>query len=115
MSTFEFLLTLIEHINEEIESTIAYIYEAIDDLEEMVNQVIFSPGGSYLGVDDQIALLRLAASRYCIYNELEKLEKAYNKAVELIKDTTLKTSHTHLLVIHATKLHQEGEYRRAFE
>lgn len=86
-----------------------------DDLEEMVNQVIFSPGGSYLGVDDQIALLRLAASRYCIYNELEKLEKAYNKAVELIKDTTLKTSHTHLLVIHATKLHQEGEYRRAFE
>ena len=36
MSTFEFLLTLIEHINEEIESTIADIYEAIDDLEEMV-------------------------------------------------------------------------------
>jgi len=35
-STFEFLLTLIEHINEEIESTIADIYEAIDDLEEMV-------------------------------------------------------------------------------
>ena len=35
-TTFEFLLTLIEHINEEIESTIADIYEAIDDLEEMV-------------------------------------------------------------------------------
>lgn len=35
-TTFEFLLTLIEHINEEIESTIADIYEVIDDLEEMV-------------------------------------------------------------------------------
>jgi len=35
-STFEFLLSLIEHINEEIESTIADIYEAVDDLEEMV-------------------------------------------------------------------------------
>ncbi len=35
-STFEFLLMLIEHINEEIESTIADIYEAVDDLEEMV-------------------------------------------------------------------------------
>ncbi len=35
-TTFEFLLTLIEHINEEIESTITDIYEAIDDLEEMV-------------------------------------------------------------------------------
>ncbi len=35
-TTFEFLLTLIEHINEEIESTIADIYEAVDDLEEMV-------------------------------------------------------------------------------
>ncbi len=35
-TTFQFLIQLIEHINEEIENTILDIYEAIDELEEMV-------------------------------------------------------------------------------
>lgn len=85
------------------------------DVEECVKRVIDAPGGVLLGVDDQIALMRLLAARYCIYNELEKLEDLYLRARELAKETTLKTSHTFLLVIQAMKLHQEGEYRRAFE
>lgn len=96
----------------------AYLYVTLGrfgELEETVKKAIFTPSEVYLGVDDQIAIMRVLAARYSIYNEVEKTEELYNRARELAKKTTLKTSHTNLLVIHAIKLHQEGEYRRAFE
>jgi len=85
------------------------------ELEESVRNVLYAKSGCYLGVDDQINLLRLLAVKHYIFNEVERLGEIYDEALKLAKQTNLKTSHTFLLAIHAMKLHQEGEYRRAYE
>lgn len=85
------------------------------EVEACVRKVIEAPQGCLLGIDDQINLLRLLAAKHCIYNEREKVAEIYELAQQLAAQSTLKTSHTFLLAIHAMKLHQEGEYRRAYE
>lgn len=85
------------------------------EVEESIKSVLYAQEGCLLGIDDQINLLRLLAVKHYIYNENDRVEEIYNEALELAKKTNLKTSHTFLLAIHAMKLHQEGEYRRAYE
>jgi LuxR family maltose regulon positive regulatory protein len=86
-----------------------------DELEEALKEVEIGTDQSQLGVDDQINLLRLLATKRYIWNEVEGVEKCYELARELAKQTTLFTSHTFLLSIQAMYLHQRGEYRRAYE
>lgn len=69
----------------------------------------------FLGIDDQINLLRVLASRFYICNESQRVAEIYLQARDLLSQTQLDTSHTFILAIEAMDLHQKGEYRQAFE
>lgn len=86
-----------------------------EELETSLATLHIGSSDSLLGVDDQINLLRLLATKRYIWNEAEGVESAYTAAVELAKRTTLATSHVFLHSIEAMYLHQRGEYRRAFD
>jgi ATP/maltotriose-dependent transcriptional regulator MalT len=85
------------------------------EVEESVKRARIGDGDSYLGVDDQINLLRALCVKRYIWNDAEGVEAVFNLAHELGKKTTLYTSHTFLLSIQAMHFHQRGEYRRAHE
>jgi LuxR family maltose regulon positive regulatory protein len=86
-----------------------------DQLEEATSRTKTGTDDCQLGVDDQINLLRLLATKRYIWSEHEGVEEIFIQAHELGKKTSLFTSHTFLLSIQAMHLHQRGEYRRAFE
>jgi ATP/maltotriose-dependent transcriptional regulator MalT len=86
-----------------------------EELESSLATLDLGGSKSMLGVDDQINLLRLLATKRYIWNEADGVESAYAAAVELAKKTSLATSHAFLLSIEAMHLHQRGEYRRAFD
>jgi DNA-binding CsgD family transcriptional regulator len=69
----------------------------------------------HLGVDDQINLLRILATKRYLWNQVDGVGEVYELAQDLAKKTSLFTSHTFLLAIQAMYLHQRGEYRKAFE
>lgn len=98
----------------------ASVYSAItlgkfDAVESLFKRTKSGTPDCYLGVDDQINLVRLLATKRYIWNEAEGVEEAFLLSQELGKQTTLFTSHAFLSAIHAMHLHQRGEYRRAFE
>lgn len=98
----------------------ASIYSAIalgkfDEVEALFTKSKAGTPDSLLGVDDQINLVRVLATKRYIWNESEALEEAFLISQELGAKTTLVTSHAFLSAIHAMHLHQRGEYRRAFE
>lgn len=68
-----------------------------------------------LGVEEQIALLRLAAMRYFIVEESEKLEEVLKSARSLAATSKISQSHLMLSSINAMHLFQIGDYRRAYE
>jgi LuxR family maltose regulon positive regulatory protein len=84
-------------------------------LEESIKRTKFGTPECYLGVDDQINLLRLLATKRYIWNEADGVEEAYLISRELGQLTSLSTSHTFLQAIHVMYLHQRGEYKRAYE
>ena len=86
-----------------------------DQLEENIAALKIGTAENYLGVDDQISLLRLLATKRYIQNDASGVEEIFKLSQELGKDTTLYTSHAYLLAIHAMYLHQCGEYKRAHE
>lgn len=101
-----------------VEGALSYIYlttARFPELESAIKKSRVAEADCYLGVDDQINVLRnLAVKRY-ISNESDGTEQAYLLAHELGKKTKLPTSHTFLLSIHSMHLHQRGEYKRAYE
>ncbi len=86
-----------------------------DELEEKFRLLKIGTTENYLGVDDQINLLRILATKRYIHNDVDGVEEVYKLSQKLGKETTLYTSHTFLLAIHAMYLHQCGEYKRAHE
>jgi ATP/maltotriose-dependent transcriptional regulator MalT len=86
-----------------------------DELEEMAKKSLVGTDKSLLGVDDQINVLRLLATKRYIFNESDGVEEICEIVEELAKQTSLYTSHTFLLSIRAMYLHQRGEYKRAHE
>ncbi len=84
-------------------------------VEAEVHRALESGATCYLGVDDQINLLRTLVSRFYIADENKKVEEVANKARLLLSQTQLDTSHTFILSIEAMDLHQRGEYRKAHE
>lgn len=86
-----------------------------EELEELYSTSRAGKADCYLGVDDQINIIRAVATKRYIWNDADGVEEAFLISQDLGKKTTLFTSHDFLLAIHAMHLHQRGEYRRAFE
>lgn len=86
-----------------------------ESIEELFKASKAGTKECYLGVDDQINLLRVLVTKRYIWNQVDGVEEAHHLAQELIKQTSLYTSHTFIHAIHAMYLHQRGEYRKAFE
>jgi ATP/maltotriose-dependent transcriptional regulator MalT len=86
-----------------------------EQIEETFTATKAGTAESQLGVDDQINLLRILATKRYIWNQVDGVGEVYELAQELAKKTSLFTSHTFLLAIQAMYLHQRGEYRKAFE
>lgn len=86
-----------------------------EELEELYSASRAGKADCYLGVDDQINIIRAVATKRYIWNDADGVEEAFLLSQELGKQTTLFTSHAFLLAIHAMHLHQRGEYRRAYE
>jgi ATP/maltotriose-dependent transcriptional regulator MalT len=85
------------------------------ELEEALKRAKIGMDGCYLGVDDQINLLRVQAAKRYIFNDSDGVEASFNDAQRLAKLTSLDTSHAFLLSIEALWLHQQGQYKRAHE
>ncbi len=97
---------------------LSYIYlttARFDELRNAAKRARVGEADCYLGVDDQINILRSLAIRAYIFNESDEVERVFELSQELGKKTTLITSHTFLLSIQAMHLHQRGEYKRAHE
>jgi len=86
-----------------------------DELEAAVASLALGTEKSFLGVDDQINVLRLLATKRYIFNDASGVEEVHLLAQRLGSETSLYTSHTFLMSIEAMHLHQRGEYRRAHE
>ena len=86
-----------------------------DELEKIIAALRIGTSENYLGVDDQINLLRILATKRYIHNDVDGVEEVFNLSQRLGKETSLYTSHTFLLAIHAMYLHQRGEYKRTYE
>jgi len=86
-----------------------------NEVEELFIKSKAGKPDCYLGVDDQINVVRLLATKRYIWNEADGVEEAFLIAQELAKQTTLFTSHNFFLAIQAMHLHQRGEYLRAYE
>ena len=96
----------------------AYINVSVGNFSEVEENIAraMPPGvPCYLGIDDQINLFRILATRFYIIDETVEVEDIAARARDLASQTTLDTSHTFLLSIEAMALHQRGEYRRAHE
>jgi len=85
------------------------------ELEDSIASLKIGTEGNFLGIDDQINLLRLLATKRYILNDADGVEEVFKLSQELGKQTSLYTSHTFLLSIQAMHFHQRGEYKRAHE
>ena len=68
-----------------------------------------------LGVEEQIALHRLAAMRFFIVDETEKVEETLESARMIATSSKISQNHLMLSSIQAMHLFQIGDYRRAYE
>lgn len=86
-----------------------------DELEENMAALKLGTPENFLGVDDQINLLRLLATKRYIVNDADGVAQVFRLSQEIGKETSLYTSHAFLLAIHAMHLHQCGEYKHTHE
>ena len=96
----------------------AYINLSVGNFEDVdrdVHRAIYESPNIYLGIDDQISLLRVLATRYYIFDDNERVEEIAASVKVMSHETLLPTSHAFILSIEAMALHQRGEYRSAYE
>lgn len=87
-----------------------------DDFDKNFEVALESSGETLLlGVEEQIALYRMAAMRFFIFDETEKVESIYEKAKQLAIKSKIPHSHLLLSAINAMVLFLSGDYRRAYE
>ncbi len=86
-----------------------------EDVDRNVQRAIYESPNIYLGIDDQISLLRVLATRYYIFDDSERVVEIAVSVKEMSHETLLPTSHAFVLSIEAMALHQRGEYRSAYE
>jgi ATP/maltotriose-dependent transcriptional regulator MalT len=68
-----------------------------------------------LGVDEQVGLLRLAASMAFILDDSEKLEELLERAQSIAKSSRLPITQLQLSAMKAMSLFLNGDYRHAYE
>lgn len=97
----------------------AYIDLALgrfDDFDKSFeNAMSETEGPLTLGVDEQIAMLRLAAMKSFILDETEEVEDFFERAKALANKSKLPNNHLLISSMNAMVLFQIGDYRRAFE
>ena len=86
-----------------------------NELEDTAARTRSGTKDSFLGIDDQINILRLVCTKRYIWNDSVGVEEIARISQELAKHTNLQTSHTFNSAIQTMHLHQRGEYRRAYE
>jgi LuxR family transcriptional regulator, maltose regulon positive regulatory protein len=86
-----------------------------EDVDRNVQRAIYESPNIYLGIDDQISLLRVLATGYYIFDDNERVEEIAASVKVMSHETLLPTSHAFILSIEAMALHQRGEYRSAYE
>jgi LuxR family maltose regulon positive regulatory protein len=86
-----------------------------EDVDRNVQRAIYESPNIYLGIDDQINLLRVLATRHYIFDDTERVEEIAASVKVMSHETLLPTSHAFILSIEAMALHQRGEYRSAYE
>jgi ATP/maltotriose-dependent transcriptional regulator MalT len=72
-------------------------------------------GPLMLGVDEQIGLLRLAATKAFILDDSEKLDQLYKEALSKVQKSKIPQTQLLLNAMKAMTLFQSGDYRHAFE
>jgi ATP/maltotriose-dependent transcriptional regulator MalT len=72
-------------------------------------------GPIMFGIEEQIALFRLAAMRHFIFDETEKVEAIFAKAKEFATKSKISQNHLMISSINAMVLFLSGDYRHAFE
>lgn len=86
-----------------------------DEVNRNVERALYESPTCYLGVDDNINLLRVLATCYYIFDDAGRVEEIAASVKSLSYETKLPTSHAFVLSIEAMALHQRGEYRSAHE
>lgn len=86
-----------------------------EELESKISELNIGTPHCYLGVDDQINLLRLLVTKRFILSDPEGVEEVFLLAQKLGRETSLDTSHAFLLGMEAIHLQQRGEFRRSHE
>lgn len=110
--------TASEFYRQFIEGALSYSHISLGKFQELEDAFIRAKIGTpecFLGVDDQINLIRLLTVKRYIWNQADGVEELFLLSQELGSKTSLYTSHTFLLAIQAMHLHQRGEYRRAHD
>jgi ATP/maltotriose-dependent transcriptional regulator MalT len=97
------------------ESYLNLAFGRFDEVEACIGSSRTGHGDCYLGIDDQISLLRVLATKRYIWNDSEKVDEVFAIAEQLGKQTVLTTSHTFLLSMQAMSLHLRGEFQKAFD
>ena len=72
-------------------------------------------GPIMFGIEEQIALFRLAAMRHFIFDETEKVEAIFAQAKQLATKSKISQNHLMISSINAMVLFLTGDYRHAFE
>ncbi len=97
----------------------AYVDFTLGNFEDLDGhlQLALHPtsGPLALGIEEQIALLRLAAMRFFILDETEKVEEFLERARKIANSSRISQNHLMLSSIQAMQLFQIGDYRRAYE
>jgi LuxR family maltose regulon positive regulatory protein len=87
-----------------------------EDLDDHLQLALHPTSGPLaLGIEEQIALLRLAAMRFFILDETEKVEEILERARKIANSSRISQNHLMLSSIQAMQLFQIGDYRRAYE
>lgn len=68
-----------------------------------------------LGLEEQLALHRLAAIRYFFFNQTDELEAVFDEAKRLASTSKIPQNNLLLMSINAMVLLEQGDYRHAFE
>ena len=72
-------------------------------------------GPLMLGIEEQLALYRLAAMRHFLFDETEKVEAIFTQAKTIRTQSKISQNHLMISAINAMVLFLTGDYRRAFE
>jgi len=97
----------------------AYVDFSLGRFEEFDKSFTLSmkptSGPIMFGIEEQMALFRLAAMRHFIFDETEKVEAIFAQAKELATKSKISQNHLMISSINAMVLFLAGDYRHAYE